>query len=313
MVIAAAASTSTWAIDYTKHEEGWFWYELLFEEPEIEDETPEPEPEPEIVIVQETDEPEGVADKSQEPAPFSTAWLQQKIPESIERAMDDPGENLINVRVFAYLQKLAFEKAERFADNMHRVVLSDPLLDENNNFPLATYGRDIRALANEAEEERRVHWLADNAGLFYFHDSNCLYCAQQLPVIERFKERFDFNVLGISIDGTELDSSIIPSLPDDGHAVKFQVQSVPALVLVWPPNNAAVISQSILSGDQIPRRIINAAQFKGLLTEQVDAELGIQSDSYLDPAEIHGDISDDPRSWINRIREEAGYEPLEME
>lgn len=302
------------AIDYDEREEGWFWYKdfMLQEEPE---EVPEEEPEPPTIVVSapEDDGAGGPAEK-EGPAPMSVAWLQKKIPESIERAIDDPGENLVNVRAFAYLQRAAFDKADNFRDNMHQVVISDPILDENNRFPISTFGRQARRLRDQQEEKRRLKWLAEHVGLFYFHDAACSYCTKQLPLIEDIAREYGFNTIGISIDGSRLNSDSIRSFPDDGHAVKFRVQSVPAVVMVWPPNNAAIVSQNIVAQDELITRIIGVAQMKNILTEQVDRELGIEPDQYIGLEAARDEIDDDdPATWINYLRKQAGYEPLDFD
>lgn len=302
-------------IDYEEREEGWFWYKdplriVIRAEDEQEPVESSVSPRP----PQSIEKPPVATSVDEGPEPLSVAWLQEKLPETIELAIDDPGEDLVNVRAALYLQRLAFDKSEQFAKNWQQVALSDPLLDENNRFPTATFGRRTRRLRDEEEQNRRLEWLSENVGFFYFHDQNCDYCIQQLPVLEQLKSDYGFEIYGISVDGKELDSDNIPSYPDDGHAVKFRVQTVPAVVMVWPPDNAAIISQSIIARDQFVTRAVNVSQMHDVLTEEVDRSLGITPESYVGLKEVSEDFDeDDPASWINHIREEAGYAPLDME
>ena len=129
---------------YQKKDEGWFWKEPL---PPIVEEEPTPEPEP-IPLGQSTpmeSEPEEAVvplhPEYEGPRPFSPAWLRERLPEYRDRALADPTQE--NVRAYFYVQRYAVDMAERFALTGQKVVLSDPILDENNRRPLNDYGAQI--------------------------------------------------------------------------------------------------------------------------------------------------------------------------
>lgn len=315
-VVALAAPFPLGASEnyYAEREEGWFWYQDPPPPPEEEESEP---PTPEIATVdipeegEDADEEEDSEEK--EPEPMSVAWLNERIPEALETAIDDPGPDNVNVRAYAYLQRAAFDKSERFAYNMKQVVLSDPVLDENNRYPIASFGRRTARVENRKDREKRLTWLSENAGLFYFHDQECQYCVQQLPVLERLREEYGFSIMAVSIDNSRLENTSLPTRLDSGQARRFQVQTVPAIVMVFPPDNAAILSQSLISKKGLENRAIASARELELLSPSVEEELGIERDVYageVEPEAPQMDMSK-PKQLINHIRSELGYEPIE--
>ena len=68
-----------------------------------------------------------------------------------DKAIDNPSPE--NVAAYYYLQRVMMDKAQRFTDMARRVVMSDPLLDENPRRPIATFA------ANEANYQAGVATL----------------------------------------------------------------------------------------------------------------------------------------------------------
>lgn len=321
--IAILLLTTTWAsadsrykLDggyYERSREGWFWYDDPPEEEEEEEE--------EYLLVLEPAQPDveledqGAGRDDDGPPVFSVAWMREQIPAALERAIDDPGEGDINVIAYAYLQRLMLERASEVSERYQRVVLQDPILDQNSRVPITSAAN--RAYYEEYDGQRAelLKWIAERAGLFYFFDTSCAYCQTQLPALSQLAERHGFEFMNITVDGKEL-----PNLPpgpvrvDHGHAKKFQVARVPALVLVVPPDNAAIVAQGVTSRSDLERRIVSAARHTGLVTREMERELmphrqrdirgeDLKYDEEIDP--------DDPRQWINHIRRNLGYPELE--
>jgi len=312
LVLALITVTTTvWAIDYTDRKRGWFWYEVEIEEVEAPIEE-EPLPAPMMAIVppaRAIAQPPDTVDDKPQPPQFSTAWLRENLPIALDAAMDDPTPE--KIAVYAYMQRAAFDRSEQFARNFQRVVLADPLLDENNNFPIATFGARAARSGRDEDRDKRLGWLAENVGFFYFHDATCQYCIEQLPVLSSVARSRGFKFMAISMDGSALTDAPFDTRPNDGHAERFNVSRVPAIVMVYPPNNAAVISQGILSVRGLESRAIAVAEDVGLLSEVVDRELGITKQQFLtdtDTDSMDIDFVANPSEWVRRIRSEAGYE-----
>jgi conjugal transfer pilus assembly protein TraF len=306
LVIPVPAWTQS-VTDYTEARSGWFWYQdplLIVIEPIDE----EDDDEDKAIAVVEDAATERKALVAERPEFGSVGWLRSEIPVALQRALDDPSED--NIKAFAYMQRMAFDRAEVFARQFQSVVLSDPVLDENNRMPISTFARRVARRENEQERQKRLAWLAENAGFFYFHDENCVYCREQAPVLNRVASRHNLRVLAISMDGSEYEGVDFPTRVNDGHAERFQVEQVPALVMIWPPDNAAVISQGLLSAPDIENRMLTIAERVGLLTEEVDQSLGIERQKMLTDIELHElqELEDDPSAWVRRLRQEMGYE-----
>jgi len=316
LVIGGIASAGAQSIDYDEREEGWFW---CHDPALLEEEEPEPSEEPMVMLtpIEPTEPPEPEileSDQSQdEPAPLSAAWLRTNLPKALERAIDDPGPDNINIRQYLYMQRALLDKAERFAREAQRVSLSDPVLDENNRYPITQFAS--RAMYQEKQEDRdkRLRWLAEHAGFFYFHDKTCKYCAQQLPLLERIKEDYGLEIVAVSVDNSILQDTSLPTQIDSGQARRFQIQSVPAIAMVFPPDNVAILSQSIITRRGFENRALAIAEEMDLLTPEVDEELGVERLQYAGKTAPDAErISiDDPSVFINHVRSELGYEPID--
>ncbi len=93
---------------FSRHSEGWFWYEQIAEP--------------------ETDENEA-NDPNERHQPLTTAWIRNNIGLYLDKAIDLPSKE--NVSNYLYLDRLIKEKAERFAYVGKQIIESDPMLDEN--------------------------------------------------------------------------------------------------------------------------------------------------------------------------------------
>jgi hypothetical protein len=153
-VVLCTAATGMRAVPssgfYARGAEGWFWYA---EEP------PEPEEPSRRCSNQPIQSPRhrmpgadaGTACGPRSglrrrlgptgPAPLSAAWLRANLERYRDSAIDDPSPR--NVALYLYLQRLAIDKAERFAEATQRAVWSDPLLDETTRRPLATFAANL--------------------------------------------------------------------------------------------------------------------------------------------------------------------------
>ncbi|PLY15316.1 MAG: hypothetical protein C0631_07585 [Sedimenticola sp.] len=141
-------------------ERGWFWYEDPII-PEEEEEQPIPEippPPPAETAEKKEVEPE-------KPKMFSVVWLREQLPKLRERAIDDPSKK--NVRTYLYAQRVMMDKADNFSNTWRRVVMTDPLLDENNRFPFATGFRAVSLRARSASQDKVMKMISEEAGIFY--------------------------------------------------------------------------------------------------------------------------------------------------
>jgi conjugal transfer pilus assembly protein TraF len=297
---------------YARGAEGWFWY--MEEPPEPEDsespEQPAPIPEPPPPIAAEPTPtpvaPEAVAataGATTGPAPLSAAWLRANLERYRDSAIDDPSPR--NVALYLYLQRLAIDKAERFAEATQRAVWSDPLLDETTRRPLATFAANLVNREAAANREAALTETAKVAGLWFLFRSDCPYCEAQAPLLEVLTARYGFDVQAVSLDGRPLPGGFFPDFRiDRGQARALGVVSTPALFLARPPNGIVPLSQGVLSLAELQQRIIHAATQAGWIapewrerTQARVADLRMDPSGLDDPA-----LADDPDQLLAHLR-----------
>src|SRR5690606_30258083 len=126
------------------------------------------------------------------PAALSPEWMRENLPVYRDRALQDPTPE--NVRAYFYLQRHAMNMAERFARVAQKVVLADPVLDENTRRPISSYGAHVFDAVARENMIRVAAKIASVAGIWYFYRSDCPYCRAQNPVLERLQRRIGLAV-----------------------------------------------------------------------------------------------------------------------
>lgn len=243
---------------YAEKERGWYWREPI--------PLPEPETKAEEPSSEHVSPPEPIVSSSPEPAPFSAAWMRDALPKYRDAALENPTPE--NVRAYFLLQRYGMDMAERFALTAQRVVMSDPMLDENNRRPISSYGaRVFDEVAREASEQV-ARDIAGSAGIWYFYRSDCPYCKAQNPILKRISERLGFAVLPIALDGLPMPDGAYPIfVPDRGHARELQVTQTPTLFLV-KQGEFAQLSEGLVTDENLVGRIVAAAHEAGWITDQ---------------------------------------------
>ena len=287
---------------YEDKERGWFWYEP---EPVAE---PEPEPEPNPMP---TPEPlkkpvATVQARPQPDQPLSSAWFRANLTKYRDTAIDDPTPD--NVSRYLYLQRVMLDKAERFTEVSQRVVMADPLLDENSRRPIATFGAN--AMDEQAEQgvNKAIKHIARQAGLWFFYSSTCSYCIKEAGVLNGLSHAHGFKVLPIALDGLPLPGNDFPHFTvDQGQARRLGVDTTPALFLVKPGADGDVIQlgQGLLAGEDIIKRALVLGYQRGWLDKDGFDETRKAKPLTLDPATVQSltdaDISD-PALLADKIK-----------
>jgi conjugal transfer pilus assembly protein TraF len=287
---SAAAALSGF---YLRGAEGWFWYER---EPDPQE---EPEPAPPLPP------PASAPTPSETPAgppPLSSAWLRDRLGAYRDQAIDDPTPD--NVALYLYLQRVAMDKASRFAAATQRAVQFDPFLDEITQRPTANFAAN---LVNEQTAKQRAALLAQiaqEAGVLFFFRSDCPYCEAQAPLLATLRGRHGFAVLPVSIDGAPLPGGLFPTFQrDTGQAQALGVVSTPALFLARPPDGVALIAQGLLSLSQLEDRLLTAALEAGWITEvEYTKSRPVVADLRLDPRALALPPTDRPDDLLAALR-----------
>lgn len=248
---------------YERKAEGWFWYAR---EPEPVPEPEEPEPVPEPVVVAPAQPSEQASVPEPGPSVLSAVWLNENMPKYLQAAIDNP--TMDNTRAYLYLQRIAMDKAERYAQAVQLATMGDPYLDETTRRPLANFAvPSVDASAGKAKGDL-VMSIAEKAGLFVFFSSQCALCEVQAPLLKSLAQHEGFSVIPVSLDGQNLVQNPFEDFrTDDGHAEMLGVQTLPALFLASPNGKFAPIGQGAFALPDLQQRIVVAAFREGWISE----------------------------------------------
>ena len=241
---------------YSDKARGWHYKETIPDpvEPEI-----EPPPPVKPTPVPPPSEPQG-------PKPLSPEWIRVNMPKYLDAAIENPTPQ--NVSNYLYLQKFSMDASDRFSQVYSRVVMTDPLLDENNTRPV--WNAASQAMDEQADKAKAATLtsLAKSTGLWFFFRSDCQPCHMQAPILAAVAKRYGFAVLPISVDGSAMPNSPFPNfVVDRGQADKYGVQYTPSIYLAKPPNTVISLTQGLLAISDLERRIIEIATDQGLITD----------------------------------------------
>ena len=237
---------------YDDRHRGWYWFE---EDP---DRVPPPEP------VQ--PQPGSEATPSETHPPFSVEWLRIELEEAKVRAIDHPTRE--NIEYYAYLEKVAMDKAERFALMRQQVAMLNPGLDETIDNPVTTIARTARRDEQVSEQSRILSDLAKSIGIYYFFKSDCPYCAKQNRALLEMNRQFGFSILAISVDGRAMPDGVFNDwLPDQGQAAMLGIESTPTLYVVRPPNEVVLLGVGVQTTQGLEKRVLQVAHANGWIDE----------------------------------------------
>jgi conjugal transfer pilus assembly protein TraF len=183
-----------------------------------------------------------------------------------DQAIDAPSPE--NVAAYFYLQRVMMDKAHRFTDVAHEVVISDPRLDENVRRPISSFA--VQAANRDASRTSQdsLTLVAKSTGILFFFRSDCTYCHLQAPLLKVLEDRYGFKVYPVSLDGLPMPGGLYSDFHhDQGQAAQLGVQATPSLFLLNPPGKVLPLSQGILSLDDLTNRILTVAHSEGLITD----------------------------------------------
>ena len=270
MMVAAAANSATLneamanrtGLDagfFSRHAEGWFWYQ----DPEEE----EPEIIPEMILPPPV-VPQPTQEAQVEPPlkPFTLAWVKQALDKYKEAAWDNPTPE--NVKAYFLLQRFVIDRSNKFADVAQEVTLGNALLDETLRRPLANFATyEVDKKAYEATT-KVLQKISQHTGLFFFFKSSCPYCELQAPILKHI-EKLGFKVIAVSMDGGSLQSAKFEDTrQDSGQAERLRVRATPTIFLMDEKGNFETLAISAVSLPELRDRILLSALRTGLITEE---------------------------------------------
>lgn len=223
---------------YRDGERGWFWYE---------DPPADSEPADLEKIMPR------VAAVPKDPLAELEA-LQQAVERSKALAVLHPTE--ANIRQWMELNAAVQRRATLFADVTQRVVWSTPALDQSLVRPHSQEGLKAWTVARTESRSTALREIAETYGLFFIFESDCAYCIQMAPFLQRFARAYDFKLIPISADGGTL-----PEFPDARYEPTIRnrlgVEVTPAIFLVDPvAGHVQPIAYGVVSLSELETRIV---------------------------------------------------------
>ena len=284
--LAEQSANSGW---YGGKADGWFWYKDPKEAPKKPLETPKP--------VADAPKPTEKPDDA-----MSAAWIRKNLPVFKERAIDNPTQE--NVAAYLSLQRVALDKAQRFEEAAMMVNMTHPWLDQSNFVPVSTYATDVFKDMETQAKESAFKQLSNIGGLFVFVDSTCQYCRAQAKPVSDLAHSYNMDLRFISKDGKgfpEIKNERF--LVDNGIIKKLNIRVFPTTVFVSPPNNYLIISQGMMSQDEMKNRILMAASYENLLSEKEKLQVNPWDRGVLDTSDVKHGATDDPAKFNKYIEQ----------
>ena len=290
---------------YERKDEGWFWKvrdpEPLEPQPEAAQPAAEPAAEPPQAPL--APAPPEVLPGPPGPRPLSAEWLRDALPRYRDRALNSPTPD--NVAAFFYLQRYSVDMAERFALQAQRVVMADPVLDENSRRPQSMFGADVVDRQADAATDRVMEAIADQAGLWYFYRSDCPYCAAQSPVLENLARKADMAVVAIALDDAPLLDGHFPDwVPNAGQAEQLEVRATPTIYMVRPPGEFLLVAEGVMAETSLRERMVHMAHQAGWISDEAFNSTRRVNRIYLAGAggELSVEDLDDPARLVELLR-----------
>ena len=220
---------------FEKRAEGWHWYESLSdnkikEKKKTNNSIPPPQTPTEKIEAQ-------------------RKALETKLHTAILEPSD---ENLI---AYILAQKALMDQSQRFSEVWKKVVLNTPSLDETLIHPVDQNARHIYYDEERNKLSKKIQVLASEYGLFFFFRKNCSYCHHFAPIVKRFADKYNWSVLGISLDGGTL-SEFPRAKRDNGISARLGISHVPALIALHPKTRKLIpLAYGFVSENEIEERI----------------------------------------------------------
>lgn len=301
---AAFAETATPQYDRAKHDtrldksaEGWYWYndpERVKELTELLKRLPPPPPDTK------TDTEKTDADYAKE-NPFSVQWVRVMLPKYRDIAWNNPTPE--NVQAYFLVQKFALDRSQEFANTARKVVMGNIFLDGSINRPLSAAGVQMADAETAEKKNELLKILSKRIGLFFFYRSTCPHCERQAPVVSMLEKNLGYNVIAISTDGGALKGATLGKTKvDSGQAKHLGVASVPAIYLMNEKGEFDLISNSLISYDNLKDRILIAAERQGWISEADSAKIHFRINT-----DIRNNLSKEVLSLKDALPKEASH------
>jgi len=228
---------------FSDHGRGWHWYE---------------------VIVEETDKEHGKTYEDQKIHPKTPGDLIKTYREELERRLHTAWiyPTPQNIKSYQEMQKDMMDRSKVFSTVWLQTVFQNPELDHTLISPVNQQGRHIQIDLKKHNTVQVIKDLAQTWGLFFFFSDDCPYCHQFAPIVKKFSDTYQWEVIAIQASGEQPLSDNLEKLfsnmqKDNGLFQAWGIEVLPSLVAVNPITRKAIpIAYGLTSMDEMENRIM---------------------------------------------------------
>lgn len=257
-----AAALPAFADPLGSNAHGWFWYQLPPPPP------PKPKPQPKPIPVQKP-----VVKKQKTPPPkppvLSVKWIRVHLKKYRNNAINNPSTK--NVTDYLSLQKVMFDKAQNFAEKFVQVANTNPVLDYSSLVPRSNAGNSEFNTYIADNRQKALQYLTHHVGIWVFVKHDCPFCNMQLAQYRHIQELAHFHTVYIDVNHGPV--SGLPKnavfVEDHGQAKMLHLVETPAIVMVWRPDNFAVVTQGYQVAGTLMENLVADAGYVHLLPKKL--------------------------------------------
>ena len=155
------------------------------------------------------------------------------------------------IEKFLETHNLIINKGIEFAKNTQSLIEASPVLAVSNSYYKNMHEQNIKK-QEQMEILQNVHL---RYGIVFIYSSSCPHCHNQLPILKMLKEKYQFKVMGISIDGNYFED-LDENITDERIANDPLVQAFPTILLLDKKHPAKIfISKGLTTIDELEIRI----------------------------------------------------------
>ncbi len=224
-----------------------------------------PKPVPKPVAVH----PKPIKPKKKTPKPLSVQWIKVELPKLRDKAINNP--NTKNVTQYLSVQKVMFDKAQNFAEKFVQVANTNPVLNYSNFVPRSNAGNADFNTYIAWNKQHALQYLTHKVGIWVFVKHDCPFCNLQIQQYKHLLQQAKFKTIYIDANGGTV--SGIPKdavfVRDHGQAKLLHLVETPAIVMVYPPDNFAIVSQGYQVMASLEQNLLADANYLHLLPKKM--------------------------------------------
>lgn len=184
-----------------------------------------------IVLRKVKKEPEKVEDNPETIGEIATKQIEdirKRHDELLNIATIFPTEE--NVRAYIKYNQKVLDSSSYFAEVATRSIWQNPEINYALKRPINSVGKRTWIDDRNQKQEETMLNLNERYGVFFLYRSDCPYCHAYSPVLKAFSEKYNLNVMAISLNG-----GILKEWPetkiDKGQSKLLKITTVPATIL----------------------------------------------------------------------------------